>query len=241
MNQRVAIGLLERRGHRVVVANNGKEALAALAAEAFDLVLMDVHMPEMDGYEATAAIRAAEIISGGHMPIIAMTASAMQGDRERCLEAGMDGYVAKPVNAKQLFAVIGEFASPPGRMPAESAAASQADGAAAPLDWAQALAQIEGNEALLQEMATLFFEECPKLLAAMQTAIAQGAAADLRRAAHTLKGEADIFAAEPTAAAASRLETVGRDGDWSDVNTAWAALQDAVARLLPALRGAAQV
>jgi CheY-like chemotaxis protein len=109
VNQRVAVGLLERRGHAVVIANNGREALEALEKQLFDLVLMDVHMPEMDGYEATAAIRQSEQQSGEHMPIIAMTANAMKGDRERCLEAGMDGYLAKPVKPGQLFAVIDEM------------------------------------------------------------------------------------------------------------------------------------
>ena len=109
VNQRVAVGLLERRGHAVVVANNGREALEKLDTQPFDLVLMDVHMPKMDGYEATLAIRRLEQRSGTHMPIIAMTANAMKGDRERCLEAGMDGYLAKPVKPSQLFAVIDEM------------------------------------------------------------------------------------------------------------------------------------
>jgi signal transduction histidine kinase/CheY-like chemotaxis protein len=108
INQKVAVHLLEQRGHRVVVANNGREALEALAASdgAFDAVLMDVQMPEMDGFEATAAIRAKERGSARHLPIIAMTAHAMKGDRERCLEAGMDAYVAKPVRADTLYAAV---------------------------------------------------------------------------------------------------------------------------------------
>jgi CheY-like chemotaxis protein len=106
VNQRVAVGLLTRRGHTVVVANNGVEALAALEAEAFDLVLMDVQMPEMGGLEATAVIRERERTSGGHLRIIAMTAHAMTGDRERCLEGGMDGYLAKPINQALLFDIV---------------------------------------------------------------------------------------------------------------------------------------
>ena len=106
VNQKVAVGFLQRWGHTVVVASNGREALAALARDAFDLILMDVHMPEMDGFEATAAIRARERPSDEHLPIIAMTASAMKGDRERCLAAGMDGYVTKPIVPAELFDVI---------------------------------------------------------------------------------------------------------------------------------------
>ncbi len=106
INQKLAVGLLEKHGHTVFVANHGREAMAALESRDFDLVLMDVQMPELDGYEATAVIRAREEQTGTHIPIIAMTAHAMKGDRERCLEAGMDDYVAKPVRAKQLFETI---------------------------------------------------------------------------------------------------------------------------------------
>jgi CheY-like chemotaxis protein len=107
VNQKLAGGLLAKYGHTVVVANDGNEALAALEAQEFDLVLMDVQMPGMDGFEATAAIRAREKHSGRHVPIVAMTAHAMKGDRERCLEAGMDDYVAKPISVKHLLAKIG--------------------------------------------------------------------------------------------------------------------------------------
>jgi len=111
VNQRVAVGLLEKRGHEVVLATNGREAVAALEKDSFDVVLMDIQMPEMDGYEATAAIREKEQQTGEHMPIIAMTAAAMKGDREECLAAGMDGYIAKPVNADQLFETLERYAS----------------------------------------------------------------------------------------------------------------------------------
>jgi PAS domain S-box-containing protein len=106
VNQRLASGLMEKSGHSVVVANNGKEAIAALASQQFDVVLMDVEMPEMDGLEATAVIRVKERQTGEHIPIIAMTAHAMRGDRERCLEAGMDDYVSKPIRAQQLFETL---------------------------------------------------------------------------------------------------------------------------------------
>jgi len=106
VNQTLAIRLLEKRGYAVVLARTGKEALAAWTREPFDLILMDVQMPEMDGFEATAAIRAAERLKGGHMPIIAMTANAMVGDRQRCLDAGMDGYISKPIQAQTLYEAI---------------------------------------------------------------------------------------------------------------------------------------
>ncbi len=106
VNQKLAVRVLEKRGHEVVLANNGREALEILKNEHFDLILMDVHMPEMDGFEATASIRAKERVNGGHIPIIAMTAIAVQGDRERCLAAGMDCYVSKPVRSKELYDAI---------------------------------------------------------------------------------------------------------------------------------------
>jgi CheY-like chemotaxis protein len=108
-NQKLAVALLEKRGHSVTVAQHGREALAAVEQNAFDLVLMDVQMPEMDGLEATRAIREWEKDRAHRLPIVAMTAHAMKGDRERCLEAGMDAYVAKPVRAKDLFETIDEL------------------------------------------------------------------------------------------------------------------------------------
>jgi two-component system, sensor histidine kinase and response regulator len=109
VNQTLMARLLGKHGHQVVVVGTGREALAALAQQSFDLVLMDVQMPEMDGFEATAAIRAQERASGGHLPIIALTAHAMKGDHERCLAAGMDGYMAKPIKANELYAALDQL------------------------------------------------------------------------------------------------------------------------------------
>jgi CheY-like chemotaxis protein len=110
VNQKIAIRLLEKRGHHVVTAGNGEEALAALAQRSFDLVLMDVHMPGMDGFEATKAIREKEKSTGLHQPVIAMTALAMTGDSERCLAAGMDGYLSKPIDLQKLDEVLAVYA-----------------------------------------------------------------------------------------------------------------------------------
>jgi len=115
VNRKVAVRLLEKRGHTVVAVEDGRQALRALDGERFDVALMDVQMPEMDGFEATAAVRARERVEGGHLPIVALTAYAMKGDRERCLEAGMDAYVAKPVNADELFATLERLVPGAGR------------------------------------------------------------------------------------------------------------------------------
>ena len=111
VNQRLAIRLLNKQGHTVVAVNNGREAVAAYAAQQFDLVLMDLQMPEMDGLQATARIREQERATGARIPIVAVTANAMRGDRERCLAAGMDGYVAKPIQTAELFKVLAQVAS----------------------------------------------------------------------------------------------------------------------------------
>jgi CheY-like chemotaxis protein len=117
VNQRVASGLLRKRGHDVTVVGDGRAAVEAIADGRFDVVLMDVQMPEMDGFEATAAIRARETTAGGHLRIIAMTANAMTGDRERCIRAGMDGYVSKPLDPRLLCAVVEQGETAPNRQP----------------------------------------------------------------------------------------------------------------------------
>jgi signal transduction histidine kinase/CheY-like chemotaxis protein len=127
VNQRLAVALLEEQGHKVKVAGNGRDAVAALETEKFDLVLMDVQMPEMDGFEATAAIRARERQTGAHLPIIAMTAHALKGDRERCLAAGMDGYISKPIHVAELFRAIDEHVGTR-PAPAEQPAGERDDG-----------------------------------------------------------------------------------------------------------------
>jgi CheY-like chemotaxis protein/anti-sigma regulatory factor (Ser/Thr protein kinase) len=145
VNQRIAVHLLEKQGHQVRVAGNGKEALAALEQEPFDVVLMDVQMPEMDGFEATAAIRAKETATGGHLPIIALTAHAMNGDRERCLAAGMDGYASKPIQIDDLLRAI-RSALPPPAEPYLAVARKMTDVTA--LDLGVALTQFAGRAAL---------------------------------------------------------------------------------------------
>ena len=176
MNQRVASGLLGKRGHHVTVVGDGAAAVAALETGTFDLVLMDVQMPEMDGFEATAEIRRREQTTGGHMRIIAMTAHAMAGDRDRCLRAGMDGYVSKPLDPRLLCAVVEqEDATPATVLPPT-------------FEREAALERLGGDAALLSEVIQLFIEDCPARIAAIKAAVDAKDGAAIAREAHALEG-----------------------------------------------------
>jgi signal transduction histidine kinase/DNA-binding response OmpR family regulator len=231
VNQRVAVRLLETRGHHVVVANNGREAVEAFVASEdapFDLVLMDVQMPEMDGFEATAAIRSHEAEQGGHIPIVAMTAHAMRGDRERCLAKGMDGYISKPIHADALYAAVEEMA-------AASATSSSDEADGEPFDPRAALQQAGGDVGTLQEIAQIFSEEAPKLRATLAQALAAGDADAVKRAAHALKGSLAAFAATRAVGLAQGLEQQGEAGDLARAREAWSELEAELARLDGAL------
>ncbi len=235
VNQRLATRLLEKHGHIVTVANNGQEALAALGRGEFDIVLMDVEMPVMDGFAATAAIREREKETGRHIPIVAMTAHAMKGDRERCLEAGMDDYVPKPLRVEQLMEVIERLTSG-GKEEAAPAEPEPSVGAEPPFRLDQALERVGGDEDLLREIAEMFLSESQTLLEQARQAIVQGDAALLRRAGHTLKGLARNFGAEDAAQAALAVERIGDEGRLDEAPAATDRLQAEVARLSEALR-----
>lgn len=174
-------------------------------------------------------IREGERSSGQHVRIAAMTAHVMQGDRERCLEHGMDDYLPKPIRAGDLYHIVEND------VPSDHAtqAGTGVDGVT--LDWQGALDQVGGNEAILAELAGLFVTEYARLLEEMKRAIGHGDSALLRRAAHTLKGSAAVFLANSTVEAALRLENMAREGDLADANEALAALERAADDLLPAL------
>jgi CheY-like chemotaxis protein/HPt (histidine-containing phosphotransfer) domain-containing protein len=226
----VSVRLLEKLGCSVVVAANGQEAVALLEQQSFDAVLMDVQMPAMDGLEATALIRQRERATGRHVPIIALTAHALKEDRQRCLEAGMDGYVSKPIDREQLWQALTDL------LPVPSAA--EPGGAAADtevLDRRGALARVDGDVNFLREMAGMFLEDCPKLMAEIRGALAAGDAPKLQRAAHRLKGEVGQFQAAAAFAAARQLEELGRAGQLREAAEAQAALEAQLHRLQPAL------
>jgi PAS domain S-box-containing protein len=231
VNQKLAVRLLEKEGHQVVVAPTGRQVLDALAREPFDLVLMDVQMPEMDGFEAASRIRRAEEGTGRHVPILAMTAHAMKGDRERCLEAGMDAYVAKPIQPGELAEAINRlvFAAP-----TNTGAPAEPD-PGAPVNRAAALERVGGDLDLLGELAGMFLEGCPQQLAELRAAIDRSDAAAVQRLAHDLKGAVGALGAGPAFEAALRLETMARGGDLAEAGAACAALEEALTRLRPVL------
>jgi CheY-like chemotaxis protein/anti-sigma regulatory factor (Ser/Thr protein kinase) len=211
VNQRVAARFLENLGYRVHVVADGRSALDALGCQPFDLVLMDVQMPGMDGLETTAELRRREQDTGGRrVPVIALTAHAMQGDRERCRGAGMDGYLSKPVQAAELRAIVDTILGRDEPMV---------------FDRAALLAIIGGDWKTLRELAALFLREQPGVLAAARQALAGHDLPSLTRAAHSLKGMLGSMSAPAAMAAAARLEALARHGDADQVPAAFAALE----------------
>ncbi len=228
VNQRLAASLLRRRGHKVTIAANGREAIAAVSAQPFDVVLMDVQMPEMGGFEATAAIRAMEIQrQAPRMPIVAMTAHAMKGDRERCLDAGMDEYLTKPLDPRHLCALVEQMAggASAGERRDEPATVSM-----------EVLARVGGDRALLAEISRLFVDDAPRHLQKIREALDMRDGEALRRAAHGLKGAAANFDAEGVVNAARALEEIGRTGEFEAHETAWQALTSETDQLISLLR-----
>ncbi|MDV6034801.1 MAG: response regulator [Phycisphaera sp. RhM] len=236
VNQRVAVGLLQMRGHHVTIANNGKEAVDAVRNDRYDVVLMDVQMPEMDGLEATVAIRELEKPNGRHTPIIAMTAAAMKGDREKCLQVGMDGYISKPIDPEQLSSTLQQIS------PAESGPAAAVVAPATPpestdvIDLEFAQTRIPGGAQGVKEVAQLLIDECPKMIHEIREGLANQDANQVRRGAHTLKGSADWFAAKRVVATAKRLETYAHDGDLGSASTVLPELEAEVRQLVDAVK-----
>jgi two-component system sensor histidine kinase/response regulator len=235
VNQRLALRLLEKLGHRVTLVDNGMAALDQATRASFDLILMDVQMPGLDGLSATRHIRQWESSHGGHVPIIAMTARAMQGDRERCLEAGMDDYLSKPVDSERLRQVIGQY-DPEQVEPV--------------LAWRAALGRLDGDCDLLLELAAIFLDDGPQLLATMVSTIAERDLPGAQRAVHSIKGVLVNFGAQRAIAHAERLSASLHDPTQSalwaqmaqdmapDLDDVYAALRELIAGGAPAMRSA---
>jgi PAS domain S-box-containing protein len=217
VNQKLVRELLHKQGHRVTIVSSGAEAVVAWQTEPPDVILMDVQMPDMDGLDATRKIRHLERETGRHTPIVAMTAHAMKGDRERCLEAGMDEYVSKPLRVHQLIDAIALALG----IAADTQAAQAADPhAPAPpaaidnvIDWQDALDAVNGDRGTLASVVEAFLGEAPKLIHQLRDTLVRGDAAAFRRASHTLKSSLRFFGAHGAADRAWQLELLGKEGN----------------------------
>jgi PAS domain S-box-containing protein len=233
-NQKLVEALLKQKGHRVSMVADGREAVERAAKHSFDLILMDVQMPEMSGFEATAAIREREREKGGHTPIVALTARAMAGDREECLAAGMDAYVSKPLRPDELFSTIDSFRAPTRRLKPTP----EALGPDVPrtVDVAALLAGFGGRSRLVQEVVDVFLEDAPVMLTRLRDAARDSNAVELAAAAHAIKGAAGLFSQGHAYESARRLELQARAGDLTTVDAACADVEADVSQLMAELR-----
>ncbi len=234
VNQLVALRLLERCGHTVTVAANGKKALEALEKDSYDAVLMDVQMPEMNGWEATQAIREKERATGGRIPIIAMTAHAMKGDDERCFAAGMDDYLTKPIRTEELVSALDKVGARKIARELRLDRATPKQGGEA-LDMAAALDRLGGDRDLYYELVGVFKGEFPNVEAAMRRAIVDRDAGALERGAHTLRGSSANLGAVRVSDAAMELEKLARSGKLEGSEEQFKVLQKEIGQLFSEL------
>jgi two-component system, sensor histidine kinase and response regulator len=238
VNQKLALSVLHGCGQQVTVANNGREAVELTALQDFDLVLMDIQMPEMDGLEATELIRQREQHTGKHVPIVAMTAHALTGDRERCLRQGMDEYLSKPVRPLELLEkialVTGKALVTPQRIehtepqPFEMEQFMAMEPTGKYADWPHAVESAGGDVALLCELIDAYFEERPRLMGEIQQAIEQNDYVLLHRSAHTIKSALRLFGFTAAQDVAFQLEQLGQ----SETTENAGSLRDELAQLL---------
>jgi PAS domain S-box-containing protein len=231
VNQTLIKRLLEKWGHTPIIAENGAEALLLLEGGQFDLILMDLQMPELNGFEATAAIRKKEQSTANHIPIIALTAHALKGDRERCIEAGMDDYVSKPIESQSLFDAVESALS-------HTTAAVDGNGKSrvAALDIEALVKSFEGDRELIVTLAKVFASSSRDQFSALCDAVARGDAGGLGRTAHALKGSVANFRAAAAVDAAAKLELIAQNGDLSLADSALAKLEIEIGRLREELK-----
>ena len=238
VNLKLARRLLEKRGHSVVVAKNGHEALATLVVERFDLVLMDVHMPGLDGLAATRAIRASEAGNGRHQPVIAMTALVMKGDKERCLAAGMDGYLSKPIRAQELDEVLEQYVAR--KAMATPVASTQSVTDLGSVDANELLERIGDDREFLAELLVTFRDDSANQLSHIHTALDAGDPLALTHAAHSLRGALSNLAARHAASLAAEMEAAGRSPDLAKAGSVLRDLEPELGRVIDALSALCQ-
>jgi PAS domain S-box-containing protein len=229
VNQTLALRLLGKLGHQVDVANNGQEALDLHDRNRYDIILMDVQMPVMGGFDATARIRERETAGAHRTPVIAMTAHAMKGDRERCLQAGMDGYLSKPVHAPDLVEVLIHHAGHDDPSPPPATESAPPSGPV--FDRENVLANLGDDEDLLAQLIVMYSEDEPRMLTDIDTAIRSGDAEALHSAAHALKGAVSNFCASRAQAKAQQLERLGREKRLAEAPAILAELRNELAAL----------
>ena len=234
VNRKLASSILQRAGHTAILVTNGREAVDAMERERFDVVLMDVQMPVMGGFEATRLIREAEARSGMRTPIIAVTAHAMKGDREACFEAGMDGFSPKPIQSGKLLEMLARLGA--GSMPEPRIQVEIADGRdSETLDEVGLMNLVGGNRELVGELAGIFLEDLEPRVTEITTAVLERDAPRLMAGAHALRGSAGSLKAGIVSAAAGVLEKMGRSGELGGVQQALTELNAALVSLRPRL------
>jgi two-component system, sensor histidine kinase and response regulator len=239
VNQLVATRILEKMGHTVTVASNGAEALSILAGVSFDLVLMDIQMPQMDGLTTTKNIRIREAKTHCHLPIIAMTAHAMKGDRELCLEAGMDGYVSKPISTRELELAIAHVTQGLGTDVKRVGAKEPLEGSTiepTALNVDQILDRLGGDERLLHDVIRIFIDDAPKHLDTFRSALGQRDAEALEKIAHSMKGELGYLGISELSQKARELEELGRKHDLERASRIFPSFEAEVSAIVAAMR-----
>ncbi len=265
-NQHVAVGMLQAAGHQAVVAGDGRETIARWRDDSFDLILMDMHMPIMDGLEATAAIRAAEQGTGEHIPIIALTAAAMKEDAEACEQAGMDAYLSKPIQPRLLYETLAKFApeetartttsgsretstsfvgkksgDSSGLRLAEKVAQDESLAGGEVLDLKAAATRIPGGLQGVRQLAEVFIPECESAMQTLREEVPDGDPTLVQRSAHTLKGSASLFEATRVFDAAFAVEKLAKEKDLAAAELKFRALEKEVADVLRVLKNFLEV
>ena len=243
-NQKVIRAILEKRGHEVHLANNGREGVDAVAGGRYDVVVMDVQMPTMDGLQATRAIRQLTSKTDRSVPIVAMTAHARREDRDKCIAAGMDAYISKPIDAEELIKLVETVHRTP--LPVEDgftassdspkSPGGSADRAAPVINMDAARARMGGDDALLADMAVMFLEDAPKLLGELAEAMRAEDSETVQRAAHSLKGLASTFSAAHAVEAAAEMEAASHDSNHTSRDRLYSALQESIEQVAEALK-----
>lgn len=230
INQRLIAHLLEKEGHSIKVVEDGAAAVIASRKDHYDAILVDIQMPNMDGYEATHNIRQYEHAAGEHVPIIAMTAHAMKGDREKCLAAGMDDYIAKPLHKQELLRVLYEHTQ---AMPHSAHVQSPVFSAIEieEIDLPAALEEIGGDEQLFCELCQIFVKESQAMMDSLRDALQQEGNAEVYRSAHKLKGALSTLGARRAAEAALVVEELADSGEMEKLSGAVSILEENITRV----------